>query len=61
MARSPGRRTLVVFAAVFVVGLFVSLFAFGYDLQRAVASSLFPAIGAAIGVYIANRFVLRNR
>ncbi|MFH5798172.1 hypothetical protein [Haladaptatus sp. CMAA 1911] len=61
MARSPRRRALVAFAAGYVVVLLVSLFAFEYDLPRAVVSSLFPAIGAAVGVYIANRFVLRNR
>ncbi len=58
MAASPRRTALTIGILVFIGAFLLSLLALGYDPQQAVVASISPAIGAAIGVYLANRFIV---
>ncbi len=55
---SAGRTALISGAFGFIVVFLVAFFALGYGPQRAVVASIAPAIGSAIGIYIANRFIV---
>ncbi|MGA9400773.1 hypothetical protein [Haladaptatus sp.] len=58
---SPAGKTALISGAIGFIAVFlVALFALGYNPQQSVVASISPAIGAAIGIYIANRFIIRR-